>query len=36
VDNGVIHPTIKGSAFVNADSTIILDDRDPFCWGIPR
>ena len=36
VESGVIQPIIKGSAFVNADSTLILDERDPFCWGIPR
>lgn len=29
-----IHPFIKGSAFVNAEATLILDERDPFCWGI--
>lgn len=29
-----ICPTIKGSAFVNAEATLILDERDPFCWGI--
>lgn len=29
-----IHPLIKGSAFVNAEATLILDERDPFCWGI--
>lgn len=27
-------PTITGTAFVNAESTQLLDDRDPFCWGI--
>jgi 4-hydroxyproline epimerase len=32
--NGAIQPTIRGSAFVNAEATLILDDRDPFCWGI--
>ena len=31
---GVIQPTIAGSAFVNAEATLLLDDRDPFCWGI--
>lgn len=31
---GTIEPTIRGSAYVNAESTHILDDRDPFCWGI--
>jgi proline racemase len=29
-----IIPTITGSAFVNAEATLLLDDRDPFCWGI--
>ncbi len=27
-------PTITGSAFVNAESTLLLDEQDPFCWGI--
>lgn len=27
-------PTIKGSAFVNAEATLILDPNDPFCYGI--
>jgi len=34
VVDGEIRPTLRGSAFVNADSTLILDDADPFCWGI--
>lgn len=34
VVDGRVQPKIRGSAFVNADSTLILDDRDPFCWGI--
>jgi 4-hydroxyproline epimerase len=34
VVNGEVRPTIRGSAFVNADSTLILNDADPFCWGI--
>jgi 4-hydroxyproline epimerase len=34
VENGEVRPTIRGSAFVNADSTLILNDADPFCWGI--
>ena len=29
-------PTIRGSAFVNAEATLLLDERDPFCFGIPR
>ena len=31
---GQIAPTIVGRAFVNADTTLLLDPRDPFCWGI--
>jgi 4-hydroxyproline epimerase len=27
-------PHIRGSAFVNADAELLLDDRDPLCWGI--
>ena len=27
-------PTIRGSAYVNADATLLLDERDPFCFGI--
>ncbi len=32
--NGKVSPTIKGSAFVNAEAELILDERDPFCYGI--
>ena len=31
---GKVQPVITGSAFVNAESTLLLDERDPFCWGI--
>ncbi len=31
---GAILPTITGTAFVNAEATLLLDDADPFCWGI--
>ncbi len=34
VRNGVVYPHIKGSAFVNSEATLILDERDPFQWGI--
>jgi len=30
----IVVPTITGRAWVNADSTLLLDDTDPFCWGI--
>ncbi|HEY2016261.1 MAG TPA: proline racemase family protein [Bryobacteraceae bacterium] len=29
-----IYPEITGSAFVNAEAELILDERDPFCYGI--
>jgi 4-hydroxyproline epimerase len=32
--DGKIYPSIKGSAFVNAESDLILDARDPLCMGI--
>lgn len=31
---GKIHPTIRGTAFVNAESTLILHPHDPFVHGI--
>jgi proline racemase len=31
---GRIAPYISGIASVNAESTHLLDERDPFCWGI--
>jgi 4-hydroxyproline epimerase len=27
-------PTITGTAFVNSEATLLLDERDPFCWGL--
>jgi 4-hydroxyproline epimerase len=33
IDN-VVHPIIKGSAFITAESELILDERDPFATGI--
>jgi 4-hydroxyproline epimerase len=31
---GRISPVITGTAFVNAEITQLLDEQDPFCWGI--
>ncbi len=31
---GTIAPLITGTAHVNAEATLLLDERDPFCWGI--
>jgi 4-hydroxyproline epimerase len=35
IDN-VVHPSIKGSAFITAEADLIIDDRDPFAMGIGR
>jgi 4-hydroxyproline epimerase len=29
-----VYPEITGFAFVNAEADLILDERDPFCYGI--
>jgi len=34
VVQGVVHPTIKGSAYITARSTLLRDPRDPFASGI--
>jgi 4-hydroxyproline epimerase len=33
VDDKVI-PEVRGTAYVNAESTLIVDDADPLAWGI--
>ena len=35
-NGAAVIPTIRGSAFVNAEATLLLDERDPFCFGIRR
>jgi 4-hydroxyproline epimerase len=34
VRDGNVYPSIRGSAFVNAEAELVLDTRDPFCMGI--
>jgi 4-hydroxyproline epimerase len=31
---GKVEPVITGKAFVNAEAILLLNDQDPFCWGI--
>lgn len=31
---GIVAPTIVGRAFVNADVRVVLNEQDPFQWGI--
>ena len=33
-DGSRVTPFITGSAYMTADSTFLIDDRDPFAWGI--
>jgi 4-hydroxyproline epimerase len=33
-ENGTVIPTIRGRAHISAESTLILQDDDPFQWGI--
>jgi 4-hydroxyproline epimerase len=34
VVDGKVYPRITGRAYVNAEADLILDERDPFCYGI--
>ena len=34
VHEGKVYPSIKGSAFVNAEAELVLDPADPLCMGI--
>jgi len=34
VVDGKVYPEITGYAYVNAESDLVLDERDPFCYGI--
>ena len=33
-DDGRVIPTIRGRAHISADATLLLEDNDPFAWGI--
>ncbi len=33
-ERGDIVPTITGTAHINAEATLLLNENDPFCWGI--
>jgi proline racemase len=32
---GTVSPRISGTAYITAESTLLLDERDPFRFGIP-
>ena len=33
---GTIAPIVTGTAHITAEATLILDDNDPFCWGLAK
>jgi 4-hydroxyproline epimerase len=33
-DQGTVAPVITGTAHITAEAKLLLDPRDPFCWGI--
>lgn len=33
-EEGQVIPSITGSAWVNGEATLLIDDNDPFAWGI--
>lgn len=35
IRNAALFPRIKGSAFVTSEAHLIIDEKDPFAWGIP-
>lgn len=34
VADGALLPTIRSNSYITAESMLIVDERDPFCWGI--
>ncbi|HVA18238.1 MAG TPA: proline racemase family protein, partial [Candidatus Dormibacteraeota bacterium] len=36
VRDGHVYPSIKGAAYINAEAELILDEHDPFRFGIVK
>ena len=34
LDEHTVRPTIRGTAYISAETTVVLDAEDPFQWGI--
>jgi len=34
VEDGKVIPTLRGRAYISAEATLLIDDNDPFGWGI--
>ena len=35
LEGSSIVPTISGEAWITAETTLLLDPEDPYCWGLP-
>jgi 4-hydroxyproline epimerase len=35
LEDGQVVPTLRGRAHLSAEATLVIDDDDPFAWGIP-
>ncbi len=35
-DGDRILPSITGTAYITAEARLLIDDRDPFAWGLPQ
>ncbi|KAF1066477.1 MAG: 4-hydroxyproline 2-epimerase [Variovorax sp.] len=33
-DDGRVVPTLRGRAHISAEATLLIDEADPFGWGI--
>jgi 4-hydroxyproline epimerase len=33
-ERGIVAPQITGTAYVTSEAMLVLDPKDPFCWGI--
>jgi 4-hydroxyproline epimerase len=34
VEGGQIIPTVRGRAYMSAEATLLVEEDDPFAWGI--
>lgn len=34
IEGDKVIPTIRGSAYITSEATLLVDEHDPFCWGI--
>ena len=34
LEDGRVRPSITGAASITLEGTLVLDEKDPLCWGI--